>query len=100
MEVPRENQPGSMISRYDLLLKFALLHHVLLSCGLQCTPMANGYWLLTVQVQTKRVIKLCNSKDIVTINGMFPGPVVYAQEDDRIIVKVTNKTPFNVTIHW
>ena len=55
---------------------------------------------VTAQVQTKRVTKLCNSKDIVTINGMFPGPVVYAQEDDRIIVKVTNMTPFNVTIHW
>ncbi|XP_004510652.1 laccase-6 isoform X2 [Cicer arietinum] len=52
------------------------------------------------KVQTKRVAKLCNSKDIVTVNGMFPGPVVYAQEDDRIIVKVTNETPFNVTIHW
>ncbi|KAK8464950.1 hypothetical protein PHAVU_010G115300 [Phaseolus vulgaris] len=52
------------------------------------------------KVQTKRDTKLCNSKDIVTINGMFPGPVVYAQEDDRIIVKVTNRTPFNVTIHW
>jgi len=57
-------------------------------------------WLLTAQVQTKRDTKLCNSKDIVTINGMFPGPVIYAQEDDRIIVKVTNETPFNVTIHW
>jgi len=56
--------------------------------------------MVTAQVQTKRDTKLCNSKDIVTINGMFPGPVVYAQEDDRIIVKVTNKTPFNVTIHW
>jgi FtsP/CotA-like multicopper oxidase with cupredoxin domain len=56
--------------------------------------------MVTIQVQTKRVTKLCNSKDIVTVNGMFPGPVIYAQEDDRIIVKVTNKTPFNVTIHW
>ncbi|KAF7843995.1 laccase-6 [Senna tora] len=52
------------------------------------------------KVQTKKVTKLCNSKDIVTVNGMFPGPVVYAQEDDRIIVRVTNKTPFNVTVHW
>ncbi|KAK7389788.1 hypothetical protein VNO78_25082 [Psophocarpus tetragonolobus] len=52
------------------------------------------------KVQTKRVTKLCNSKDIVTINGMFPGPIINAQEDDRIIVKVTNMTPFNVTIHW
>ncbi|KAE8700979.1 Laccase-6 [Hibiscus syriacus] len=31
---------------------------------------------------------------------MFPGPVVYAQEDARIVVKVTNETPYNATIHW
>ena len=53
-----------------------------------------------MQVQSTRVAKLCTSKDMVTINGMFPGPVVYAQEDDRIIVKVTNETPYNTTIHW
>ncbi|KAK9910141.1 hypothetical protein M0R45_034116 [Rubus argutus] len=52
------------------------------------------------KVQTTRIAKLCNSKDMVTINGMFPGPVVYAQEDDKIIVKVTNETPYNTTIHW
>ncbi|XP_062091365.1 laccase-6 [Humulus lupulus] len=52
------------------------------------------------KVQTKRVSKLCNSKDIVTINGMFPGPVVYAQEGDALVVKVTNESPFNMTIHW
>ena len=53
-----------------------------------------------VQVQTKRVTKLCNNKNIVTVNGMFPGPVIRAQEGDRILVKVTNETPFNTTIHW
>ncbi|GMH21753.1 hypothetical protein Nepgr_023595 [Nepenthes gracilis] len=52
------------------------------------------------QVQTKRITKLCKTKNIVTINGMYPGPVIYAQEDDRIVVKVTNKTPYNITIHW
>ncbi|XVF33137.1 hypothetical protein REPUB_Repub17cG0142300 [Reevesia pubescens] len=52
------------------------------------------------KVQTLRVTKLCNTKVIVTINKKFPGPVVYAQEDDRIIVKVTNETPYNATIHW
>ncbi len=51
-------------------------------------------------MQTMRLTKLCNTKDIVTINGIFPGPVIYAQEDDRIIVKITNETPFNSTIHW
>ncbi|XP_058086559.1 laccase-6 [Magnolia sinica] len=52
------------------------------------------------KVQTTKVKKLCKSKDIVTVNGMFPGPVVYAQEDDRVIVKVTNESPHNATIHW
>ncbi|OAY73309.1 Laccase-6, partial [Ananas comosus] len=51
-------------------------------------------------VQTLKVTKLCKTRDIVTINGMYPGPVVYAQEDDRVIVKVTNETPYNATIHW
>ncbi|KAE8726097.1 Laccase-6 [Hibiscus syriacus] len=52
------------------------------------------------KVQTLRVSKLCNTKEIVTINKMFPGPVVYAKEDDRIIIKVSNETPYNATIHW
>ncbi|XP_057980390.1 laccase-6 [Malania oleifera] len=52
------------------------------------------------KVQSKRITKLCNTKNIVTINGMFPGPVLYAQEDDTVIVKVTNQTPYNVSIHW
>ncbi|KAG1354571.1 laccase-6 [Cocos nucifera] len=56
--------------------------------------------IILVKVQTKRITKLCKTKDIVTINGMYPGPVVYAQEDDRVIITVTNETPYNTTIHW
>ncbi|XP_044492656.1 laccase-6-like [Mangifera indica] len=52
------------------------------------------------KISTMRVTKLCNSKEIVTVNNIFPGPVVYAQEDDRVIVKVTNQSPYNATIHW
>ncbi|KAI4355261.1 hypothetical protein L6164_004051 [Bauhinia variegata] len=66
----------------------------------QDTPRTGSTRFYDFKVQTKRVSKLCNTKDIVTINGMYPGPVVYAQEDDRIIVNVTNRTPYNVTIHW
>jgi Multicopper oxidase len=47
-----------------------------------------------------KVTKLCNTRDIVTVNGLYPGPVVYAQEDDRVIVKVINEAQTNVTIHW
>ncbi|XVF22350.1 hypothetical protein REPUB_Repub12eG0164900 [Reevesia pubescens] len=63
-------------------------------------PRGRSTRLYDFKVQTLRVTKLCKTKEIVTINKMFPGPVVYAQEGDRIIVKVTNETPYNATIHW
>ncbi|XP_073102232.1 laccase-6 isoform X2 [Elaeis guineensis] len=52
------------------------------------------------KVQTMKITKVCKTREIVTINGMYPGPTVHAQEDDRVIVKVTNETPYNATIHW
>lgn len=53
-----------------------------------------------MKLQKTRITKLCKSKQILTINGMFPGPTVYAEEGDRVIIKVANETPDNVTIHW
>ncbi|PON36298.1 Laccase [Parasponia andersonii] len=44
--------------------------------------------------------KLCSTKSIVTVNGQFPGPTVYAREDDSVIVRVTNHVNQNMTIHW
>lgn len=52
------------------------------------------------KVQTTSVTKLCKTSTIITVNGMYPGPSIYAQEDDRVIVKVTNLTPYNLSIHW
>ncbi|KNA11344.1 hypothetical protein SOVF_136100 [Spinacia oleracea] len=52
------------------------------------------------KVQMTRITKLCNTKDIVTVNGMYPGPVLYAREDDKVAVKVTNDSPYDITIHW
>ncbi|XP_077248526.1 laccase-6-like [Tasmannia lanceolata] len=63
-------------------------------------PVGGSTRFYDFKVQTTRIRKVCKSKDIVTVNGMLPGPVVYAQEDDRVIVKVTNETPYNATIHW
>ncbi|KAL5809500.1 hypothetical protein ACOSQ3_030191 [Xanthoceras sorbifolium] len=41
-------------------------------------------------IQVKNVSRLCNAKPIVTVNGMFPGPTIYAREGDRVLVNVTN----------
>ncbi|KAI4299453.1 hypothetical protein L6164_032913 [Bauhinia variegata] len=44
--------------------------------------------------------KLCSTKSFVTANGQFPGPTLYAREDDTVIVRVINHVNENVTIHW
>ncbi|XP_057824032.1 laccase-12-like [Cryptomeria japonica] len=46
------------------------------------------------------VTRLCVSKDIVTVNGHYPGPTIRAREGDTLFIKVTNHVEHNVTIHW
>nr|XP_004308920.2 PREDICTED: laccase-22-like [Fragaria vesca subsp. vesca] len=52
------------------------------------------------RVVLKSTTKLCSSKAILTVNGKFPGPTLYAREDDTVIIRVTNHGNRNVTIHW
>ncbi|KAL1332602.1 hypothetical protein HN51_061382 [Arachis hypogaea] len=51
-------------------------------------------------VVMKNATKLCSTKPIVTVNGKFPGPTIYAREDDTLLVKVVNHVKYNLTIHW
>ncbi|XP_022765049.1 laccase-22-like [Durio zibethinus] len=51
-------------------------------------------------VVLKNTTRLCATKPIVTVNGKFPGPTLYAREDDNVLVRVTNHVQYNVTIHW
>uniref|UniRef100_A0A2N9HV13 Laccase n=1 Tax=Fagus sylvatica TaxID=28930 RepID=A0A2N9HV13_FAGSY len=51
-------------------------------------------------IRLKNFTRLCNTKSIVTVNGKFPGPRIVAREGDRVIVKVVNHVPNNITIHW
>ncbi|KAJ0985876.1 hypothetical protein J5N97_004232 [Dioscorea zingiberensis] len=51
-------------------------------------------------VVVKNVSRLCHAKPIVTINGRFPGPTIYAREGDRVIINVTNYAQYNMSIHW
>ncbi|KAJ4784139.1 Laccase [Rhynchospora pubera] len=63
-------------------------------------PVGGSTRFYEFKVNTMKVTKLCHTRDIVTVNGLYPGPVVYAQEDDRVIIKVINEAQTNVTIHW
>ncbi|PWA36105.1 laccase [Artemisia annua] len=51
-------------------------------------------------VEVKNVSRLCHAKPIVTVNGMYPGPTVYAREGDRVLINVTNHAQYNMSIHW
>ncbi|XP_057808076.1 laccase-4-like isoform X2 [Salvia miltiorrhiza] len=51
-------------------------------------------------VMMKNTSRLCSSKSIVTVNGKFPGPTLYAREDDTVLVRVINRVQYNVSIHW
>lgn len=48
----------------------------------------------------QNVTRLCQTKNIVTVNGQFPGPRIIARKGDRLVIKVVNNVKYNVTIHW
>lgn len=54
----------------------------------------------SVQVAMKTTTRLCSTKPIVTVNGQFPGPTLFAREGDTVLVRVVNRVKYNVSIHW
>ncbi|XP_058188874.1 laccase-14-like [Rhododendron vialii] len=76
------------------LLGFLLLNAFVLSMARKKIPSINF-----VLKETKYT-RLCSSKKILTVNGLFPGPTLHVRRGDRLIVNVHNKGNYNVTIHW
>ncbi|KAK9126990.1 hypothetical protein Scep_015836 [Stephania cephalantha] len=53
-----------------------------------------------LDIELKNVTRLCRTRSIPIVNGQFPGPRIVAREGDRLVIKVVNHIPNNVTIHW
>ncbi|XP_009796361.1 laccase-17-like [Nicotiana tabacum] len=51
-------------------------------------------------ITMQNVTRLCHTKSIVTVNGKFPGPRIVTREGDRLLIKVNNHVPNNISIHW
>ncbi|OAY46327.1 laccase-5 [Manihot esculenta] len=51
-------------------------------------------------IQATKVKRLCKTHNTITVNGMFPGPTLELNNGDSLVVKVTNRARYNVTIHW
>ncbi|KAJ3700541.1 hypothetical protein LUZ61_004246 [Rhynchospora tenuis] len=55
----------------------------------------------TFVIQEATYTRLCNNtKNILTVNGLYPGPTISARKGDIVYVKVINKGNKNITIHW
>ncbi|CAJ2649074.1 unnamed protein product [Trifolium pratense] len=51
-------------------------------------------------VKSTSFTRLCSSKNILTVNGQFPGPTLKAHRGDTLVVKVYNQANYNITLHW
>ncbi|CBI18303.3 unnamed protein product, partial [Vitis vinifera] len=65
--------------------------------GIHCQASTGRH---TFVVREASYTRLCSTKDILTVNGQFPGPTIYAMKGETIIVDVYNRGKENVTIHW
>ncbi|KAK2994981.1 hypothetical protein RJ640_015411 [Escallonia rubra] len=51
-------------------------------------------------VEWKNVTRLCHTKQLLTVNGKYPGPTINVNEGDNVEIKVRNSVARNTTIHW
>ncbi|KAL4291026.1 hypothetical protein GQ457_14G024520 [Hibiscus cannabinus] len=75
-----------MASWVQTLLFMSILFPALVECKIRHYHFA---------VVLKNATKLCATKAIVTVNGKFPGPTLYAREGDNVLVRVTNHVQHN-----
>lgn len=55
---------------------------------------------ILLQLTNSTHTRHCTTKTLLTINGQFPGPTIYARRGDLVIVDVINRADHNITIHW
>ncbi|KAJ3695598.1 hypothetical protein LUZ60_000975 [Juncus effusus] len=79
------------------LMKFISL---LMLCGLLGTPVWGKIHHHTFIIEETPCTRLCHTKNILTVNGQFPGPTIYARKGDTVFVDVINKGNKNITLHW
>ena len=55
---------------------------------------------MVVQIEAKTVTRVCKQYTIITVNGQLPGPTLYVNDGDTVVVTVVNNAQYNATIHW
>ncbi|KAH1199025.1 Laccase-2 [Glycine max] len=88
------NMPGFMRAMFVVLCALMILPELTHAKHARVTR----HYKFNIKMQN--FTRLCQTKNIVTVNGRFPGPRIIAREGDRIMVKVVNHVQYNVTLHW
>ncbi|XP_062160108.1 laccase-14-like [Alnus glutinosa] len=83
----------------SLIMKISVLQ-ILALCILDGVLHCQGWARHTFLVQETPYTRLCSTKNILTVNGQFPGPTLHVNKGDTIVVEVHNKANYNITIHW
>ncbi|XP_068643591.1 laccase-15-like isoform X2 [Aristolochia californica] len=82
------------------LLMEVILCSVLLHGLLQYMVSAHSSLYQTFDLKEVTYSRLCENKTILTVNGLYPGPTLFVHRGETAIVKVYNRAPYNITIHW
>lgn len=56
--------------------------------------------IVWLQIQNTTFTKDCHTVTVATVNGQLPGPTIEVNEGDTLVIKVTNKQVYPVTMHW
>ncbi|KAJ1280927.1 hypothetical protein BS78_04G269500 [Paspalum vaginatum] len=83
-------------------LRWLLLIGMVLTFGVAASPAqaaaaANHY---DFYITETNITRLCHEKTILSVNGQFPGPTIYAHKEDVVTVNVYNMGYKNITLHW
>ncbi|XP_078165868.1 putative laccase-9 isoform X3 [Carex rostrata] len=72
----------------------------LMLCCLLSIPCGAKIHHRTFVIQEATYTRLCHTKNILTVNGSYPGPTISARKGDIVYVNIINRGNKNITIHW
>ncbi|KAK6249777.1 hypothetical protein SCA6_003782 [Theobroma cacao] len=81
-------------------LGFVLVIALLIIAGMLPSSSSETTRRFEFNVEWKKVTRLCHTKQLLTVNGEYPGPTIAVREGDNVEVKVSNGIAKNTTIHW
>ncbi|GLT30239.1 hypothetical protein SLA2020_050520 [Shorea laevis] len=72
---------------------------ILLGCTLLCLAEGKVHYY-DFHLREKNFTRLCTTTNMFVVNDQFPGPTIYVQKGDTVLVNVYNHGFYGVTIHW